>query len=54
MVKDNSDVRVIRLKETHAEEMRRASDMITTLRIWTLLGGAEHLRDRTIANRYLG
>lgn len=54
MVNDNSEVRVIRLKETHPDEMGRASDMMTTFRIWTLLGGAGDLRDRTLGNRYLG
>jgi len=54
MVNDNSEVRVIRLKETHPDEMGRAGDMMTTFRIWTLLGGSEGLRDRTVGNRYLG
>jgi len=54
MVNDNSEVRVIKLKETHPDEMGRAGDMVTTFRIWSLLGGADSLRDRTLGNRYLG
>ena len=54
MVNNNSEVRVIKLKETHPDEMGRAGDMMTTFRIWTLLGGADTLRDRTICNRHFG
>lgn len=54
MVKHNSELRVIKLKETHPEEIARASDTMATFRIWSLLGGAAQLRDRTISNRVLG
>lgn len=54
MIKTNSEVRVLKLKETHAEEVGRASDAQTVLRIWSLLGGGAQMRDRTICNRVLG
>ena len=54
MVNENSEVRVIKLKDAHPDEKGRASDMMTTFRIWSLLGGADSLRDRTLGNRYLG
>lgn len=54
MVNDNSEVRVIKLKETHPDEMGQSGDMMTTFRIWSLLGGSECLRDRTLGNRHLG
>ena len=54
MVNDNSEVRVIKLKDAHPDEMGQSGDMMTTFRIWSLLGGSESLRDRTLGNRHLG
>jgi hypothetical protein len=54
MEKTNANFRVMKLKETHSDELRRASDTMTMLRIWSLLGGAAQLRDRTVVNRVLG
>jgi hypothetical protein len=54
MVNNNSEVRVIKLKETHPDEMGRSGDMMKTLRIWTLLGSAEALHDRTVGDRHFG
>jgi hypothetical protein len=54
MVNNNSEVRVIKLKETHPAEMGRAGDRMPTFRIWSLLGGADALRDRPVGNRHLG
>ena len=54
MIKKTSEIRVLKLKETHPEELGRASDAQTMLRIWSLLGGQAQMRDRTICNRVLG
>jgi len=54
MINNNSEIRVLKLKETHSEEVDRVSDAQTMLRIWSLLGGASQMRDRTICNRVLG
>jgi len=54
MVKHNSEIRVIKLKETHPEEINRASDAMAMFRIWSLLGGAAQMRDRTLVNRTIG
>ncbi len=54
MVSNNSEVRVIKLKETHPEEMGRAGHGMATFRIWSLLGGAEEMRDRSVGNRIIG
>tara|TARA_R110002072_G_scaffold241302_1_gene400174 strand:+ start:198 stop:362 length:165 start_codon:yes stop_codon:yes gene_type:complete len=54
MMNNISEVRVIKLKDTHPDEKGHASDMMATFRIWSLLGGAEQMRDRTVANRFLG
>lgn len=51
---NNSEVRVIKLKETHPDEMGRANDMTATFRIWSLLGGDHQMRDRTVGSRILG
>ena len=53
MINTKSEVRVLKLKETHPEEMGRASDAQTMFRIWSLLGGQAKMRDRTICNRAL-
>ena len=55
MIKQASpDIRVLKLKETHTEEIGGRSDAQTMFRIWSLLGGAQQMRDRTIYNRALG
>ena len=54
MINNTSEVRVLKLKETHPEEIDRASDAQTMFRIWSLLGGQAQMRDRTICNRVLG
>ena len=55
MIKQASpDIRVLKLKETHPEEIGGRSDAQTMFRIWSLLGGAQQMRDRTIYNRALG
>lgn len=54
MINQGNEIRVLKLKETHPEEMGRASDAQTMFRIWSLLGGQTQLRDRTICNRVLG
>ncbi|WP_158514972.1 hypothetical protein [Nioella nitratireducens] len=53
MVKQSSETRVIKLRETHPEEISRGSDAMAVFRIWSLLGGAAQTRDRTIVNRVL-
>lgn len=54
MINNTSEIRVLKLKETHPEETGRASDAQTMFRIWSLLGGQAQMRDRTICNRVLG
>ena len=54
MIDQGNEIRVLKLKETHPEEMGRASDAQTMFRIWSLLGGQAQMRDRTICNRVLG
>jgi hypothetical protein len=54
MINNTSEIRVLKLKETHPEEMGHASDAQTMFRIWSLLGGQAQMRDRTIFNRTLG
>ncbi|WP_420857293.1 hypothetical protein [Marivivens marinus] len=46
-------VKVIKLSETHASEHGRPSDSLAMFHIWTLLTGAETLRDLTVSNRAL-
>lgn len=48
-----NNVPVIKLQETHSDERERQSDAMSMFRIWTLLTGADALRDQTINNRKL-
>ncbi len=54
MVQHSSETRVIKLKETHPDELARGSDAMTVFRIWSLLGGATQMRDSTVVNRIIG
>jgi len=50
--KANESIKVLKLKETHAEERAaRQSDAATMLRLWTLLGNDSGLKDMTIGQR---
>ena len=51
MIKDKTDVRVLKLRETHDDARQEGSDGMAVFRIWTLLTGGETLRDQTIAER---
>ena len=45
-------VKILKLKETHAEERaRNNNEAATMLRLWTLLGSDNSLRDQTIGHR---
>lgn len=54
MVKENKDVPVLKLSETHADAINEESDGMAVFRIWTLLTGSETMRDLTVANRRIG
>lgn len=50
--KANEGIKVLKLKETHAEERSaRQSDAATMLRLWTLLSNDSGLKDTTIGQR---
>jgi hypothetical protein len=51
MTKAANNVPVMKLKETHADERGRSSDTMAMFRIWSLLTGADMLRDQTVGNR---
>lgn len=46
-------VKVMKLAETHAEEQGSQGDAMSMFRIWTLLTGADTMRDLTVGNRAL-
>ncbi|AKS44591.1 hypothetical protein SAMN05444287_2499 [Octadecabacter temperatus] len=54
MIQENNDVPVMKLSETHADEINQESDVMAIFRIWTHLTGGETMRDLTVANRKLG
>jgi hypothetical protein len=51
MQNQNDKLTVLKLKETHADEIGTHSDAGAMFRIWTLLTDGEQLRDLTVANR---
>lgn len=44
-------IKVLKLSETHTEEIGQPSDALAMFHIWTLLTGADSVRDLTVANR---
>jgi len=54
MIKENNDVPVMKLRETHADAIDRESDCMAVFRIWTLLTDGEAMRDLTVMNRSVG
>ncbi|MBL4810937.1 MAG: hypothetical protein JKX69_00940 [Rhodobacteraceae bacterium] len=46
-------VKVIKLAETHPEEISSQGDAMTIFHIWNLLSGGDSLRDLTVGNRVL-
>lgn len=51
-VNQENSIKVLKLKETHAEERAaRQSDAATMLRLWTLLSNDKGLQDTTIGTR---
>ncbi len=54
MIKENNDVPVMKLRETHADAIDQESDCMTVFRIWTLLTDGEAMRDLTVMNRSVG
>ena len=51
MQNQNDKLTVLKLKETHADEIGTHSDAGAMFRIWTLLTDGEQLRDLTVTNR---
>ena len=51
MTKTDTEIRVLKLRETHEDARLEDSDGMAVFRIWTLLTGGETMRDMTVAER---